>query len=85
MSFKDLQDQQKVFLLQTKIKLQVYTIEKMMQGIKNGSVIGAGITYCLEIICSEIKGPFPKCSTYNNKWFILFICAKSKYMTIYFI
>jgi len=95
------------------------SIEKMMQGIKNGSVIGAGITYediknfempfceaclkgrmkkdptpssitdksnvdCLEIICSDIKGPFPKRSTYHNKWFILFICAKSKHMTVYF-
>ena len=29
----------------------------------------------LEIICTDIKGPFPKQSTFGNKWFILFICG----------
>jgi hypothetical protein len=38
----------------------------------------------LEIICSDLKGPIPKRSLYHNKWFILFVCAKSNYIVVYF-
>jgi hypothetical protein len=94
------------------------SIEKMKQGIKNTSVIGANVSYdeiknfempicftCLrgkmktdttplsisdkeelknfEIICSDIKGPFSKKSVHKNKWFIIFVCAKTNYMVTY--
>jgi hypothetical protein len=37
----------------------------------------------LEIACSDLKGPIPKRSLYHNKWFILFVCAKSNYIVVY--
>jgi hypothetical protein len=38
----------------------------------------------LEIICSDLKGPMPKLSIHKNKWFIIFVCAKTKFITVYF-
>jgi hypothetical protein len=38
----------------------------------------------LQIICTDIKGPLPKYSIHKNKWFILFVCAKTNFMAVYF-
>jgi len=38
----------------------------------------------LEIICSDLKGPMPKFSMHKNKWFIIFVCAKTKFITVLF-
>ena len=38
----------------------------------------------LQIICTDLKGPFPKLSIHKNKWFIMFVCAKTNYMAVYF-
>jgi transposase InsO family protein len=38
----------------------------------------------LEIICTDLKGPFPTQSVHHNKWFILFVCAKTNFIVVYF-
>jgi hypothetical protein len=57
---------------------------KMKTDSTPSSITNKSDVNCLEIICSDIKGPFPKRSIYHNKWFILFVCAKSKHKTVYF-